>query len=708
MKLRTRRDEDMPLDEDMPTLATLPPELLYEIASRMPLTSLGRLGCTSRGFADTVRNAEEAWNALWAAATGCSARPQSVPARVATRCITSLEAAGWRPLPAPALPPPRQQPMNLVQARQRSQHGGIDGLNVAPRWREHACVLSCNGGRRLVVFGGRDAYVNHYFNDTWTCNHTGAWQRVANSGSAPSPRCFNSDAGGGRVVRSAGEQWALIFGGLCKPGHRDNQTWLLGPLDEPPERWAWLRVSQDEWIGYPPQARFHHTLTVVPGAEPGGAEDDQSSFVVLVGGHNRTIQPIFDMHVFTLRDSSFDWDDAEGDDSRRVAVRASWVAQPRDPQPPPRGFHSAAHWASPFWSSDIVIVCCGIGGSDGANAYYAPLGDAWAYDVCASEWIELPSLPEGAARSRAALAVCRHQLVLSGGCGDPASRADTAGGQGPLTPGIGFDDVWILSLLRTLSVHPTIEYSFTTLAGAAWERVVLPGVHRMAHINSSACALHGGAVLLILGGHDARCWPDQFGDLPGDSAWALHETEAIAIGKRATHPRTKLCSGGMPHYHSHEDDAVQARCEVFSAFYHKRVLVHGLRGQAHLNGAIGTLVGGRDMPVQAGPESRVGVALGPPHNTNVAVRRRNLQVSRCATLGETPVIVPPSVGDSDSAIWALTPALGRSGGEGQRLELGVELRNGIAVSRLSVLPGDAGPDEAGGGDAHAVLALDIV
>ena len=180
----------------------------------------------------------------------------------------------------------------------------------------------------------------------------------------------------------------------------------------------------------------------------------------------------------------------------------------------------------------------------------------------------------------------------------------------------------------------------------------------------------------------------------------------------------------MPHYHAHDAEAVRARCEVFLAAPHKRVLVHGLEGQPHLNGAIGTLVEGASSglvgasglgavaggsgassgpsPIQnSEPDSRVGVALGPPHNKNVAVRRRNLQVSRCATLGETPLIVPPSVGDdAGAAIWALTPSLGRDGGSrpGRPLPLpilsrGMELRNGIAVSRLSVLPTDGGVAE---------------
>ena len=67
------------------------------------------------------------------------------------------------------------------------------------------------------------------------------------------------------------------------------------------------------------------------------------------------------------------------------------------------------------------------------------LGDAWAYDVGGSYWVQLPSLPAGFARSRAALAVCRDQLLLSGGCAKtPFSETGSS-----FRPGEGFDDLWV-------------------------------------------------------------------------------------------------------------------------------------------------------------------------------------------------------------------------------------------------------------------------
>ena len=148
---------------------------------------------------------------------------------------------------------------------QVTRNGGINGNNVAPRWREHACVLICNAGRRLVMFGGRDAKSATYFADTWMADlQTGQWRRVAEGGPHPCARCFNSDAGGARVMRSGDEEWAVLFGGLCQPGYRDAQTWMLGPLEDEPEAWSWFRVAQDVVVGHCPCARFHHSMTLVP------------------------------------------------------------------------------------------------------------------------------------------------------------------------------------------------------------------------------------------------------------------------------------------------------------------------------------------------------------------------------------------------------------------------------------------------------------
>ena len=71
----------------------------------------------------------------------------------------------------------------------------------------------------------------------------------------------------------------------------------------------------------------------------------------MIGGHDRTISPLLDTHVFTLRDESFLRDES----SARNAAVATWHAVDPDgtgfeaaasPEPRPRGFHCAVHCAS--------------------------------------------------------------------------------------------------------------------------------------------------------------------------------------------------------------------------------------------------------------------------------------------------------------------------------------------------------------------------
>ena len=713
-------------DEHRPaSLEALPAELFTTLAAHLPLSALGRLSSVSRLCASLVNGATEAWDAAWFAATGECRCPPEISAREAVRCLTTLDTVRWDHLPAPALPPDvaarREYPLDYSS-------GGLNGSMVAPRWREHACALSCNGGRRLILFGGRDARSEPpmYLNDTWMCDlRTGAWMLVARGGPAPSPRCFNTDSGGGRVLRSGRreqqdedeeEEWAVIFGGLCQPGHRDAQTWLLGPLNETPEQWQWLPAMPDEWAGGFPEARFHHTLTVVP-RPPSSTESD---FLVMLGGHDRTIRPILSTHLFSLRDASFPWDD--DDDTRRRMATVSWVAQPRDPEPCPRGFHGACHWRDPRDDCPFVILSCGLGSPpyvQHVDGFVIPeaeqaLDDTYAFDMNSSEWLQLHArLPSGHARSRPALTVARDRLILAGGC-----RGCADPDRSTFAPGPVFDDVWLLDLQQAIG-HEA-DYRHAARAGVEWERCVLPTdrVHKAPHVNAMAHALHGGAAVLLLGGH----YPgkvDSFGDTQFGETWALHETAAIAIGPAAaaskpTHPQARMCTDGMPHFHDHSDEAVNARNGTLIARRSTRVLVHSLQGQRSLNGAVGTITGigyssdGRDgvmdIPnMMDEADSRVGVALGPPHNKSVAIRRRNLQASRCVALGDTPIIVQPSCADESACVWALTPAMGfarrvttMAAPKRHRKDHNEQMRNGIGVSRLTVLPWDAGAGSSGG------------
>ena len=110
----------------------------------------------------------------WRAATN-AAVPPNVAARTALKSITTLEDLHWKPLPAQ----PDGPDVGRINPGHYAHTGMVIGTTEAPRWREDAFVAVCNGGKRLVLFGGRDADHSIYFNDTWTCDlTTGEWLRV--------------------------------------------------------------------------------------------------------------------------------------------------------------------------------------------------------------------------------------------------------------------------------------------------------------------------------------------------------------------------------------------------------------------------------------------------------------------------------------------------------------------------------------------------
>jgi len=686
------------MSDETPTLESLTPELFALVSRQTGAVGLSRLARVSHQLGVRVQEAEDSWASVWVDETCSCKKPLAGPAREALRATTTLERVHWSSLPLP----PQSSEMLSAATLQWSESmlsfaesGKLASQQEAPRWRQHACVLSCNGGESLVMFGGRDINGVLYFSDTWACDvQSGVWQQVAAHGRGPSPRCFNSDAaGGGRVLCSGDEEWAVIFGGLCQPGHRDNQTWLLGPLNEPPAEWSWLPTRPDEWMGRPPQARFHHTLTVVPRCQ--STEDD---FLVMVGGHNRLIQPILDMHVLSLRDATFHWPDHDRLPERRIGATVTWVAQPREPQPPARGFHVAACWTSP-WCTDFLVVSCGVGTTNGGQFqgdvdgdFVTALGDTWLFDMDQSSWVQLIAQLQPP-RSRAASTIVRGQVVICGGCRQESSVS--------LAPGEALNDVWLLDLLCAVQYDGPPAYSVSAV-DQPWVRCVLPidSAERPVHIGASAMALYGGRVLLVLGGHGRSAPADQFGDLPAETAWALHESQAVGFSGGTTlaidhgsrwlgchdqaasesMPRpfaAALVSRGLAHY-AGEETAGEAEERVTSwlAVEGMRVLIHGLGAQAHLNGAVGTVV---DRVPRAGPaDARVGVQLGPPHNRGVKVRRSNLQPS--TRFGEQSMVAVPDRDNPDTVV-ALTPSMSQS----RQSRVSAELRSGIVLQRFAIM-----------------------
>ena len=703
--------------DEPPSLETLPEELFVCVAAQLrEHSSLGCLARTSHSFHQRVSRADEAWQAAWRLLTDGSAMP-AIPAHQAVRGLATLDAAHWSQLP----PPPDEPADEPVDESELIKSGRTLGA-AAPRWREHACVLTCNKGRTLVLFGGRDIDKKIYFNDTWACDvRAGTWERVATAGrEIPKLRCFNSDAGGARVLRHGGEEWAVLFGGLCRPGYRDHLTFLLGPLNEPPRTWRWMLSHPGQ---RPPQARFHHTLTVAPRVASfdcdGGVNDGSTSDDTLwmVGGHNRMIQPILDMHWLSLHLARFECLAPTGSEAeatsasggasggsqpheqQRVGVEVEWQRAPSQAAqmpagvPPPRGFHVAAHWrptpgdlgaGAVVGKRGYLVVSGGLGlrGEGGGHGDFDlevfPLADTFVYDLDRKEWEGLRCehpLP----RSRAAGCVVRNRwLAIAGGCRQASGDA--------MEPGAPYNDLWLLDLVSNL---------FGEVAGTVgWERCGLPSdwVARPPHVGSSCFPVHGGAVLLILGGHHTSGQgrsdeADQFGDASGRRSLALHESQAIAlrVGGEAR-PRistgaVQLVTAGVPCYR--EGSGVEGGGRTTETIFGagERVLLHGLTGAPELNGAIGVTT---DYSALHGDvDTRVGVRIDgpPPHGgREVSVKRRNLRPS-CSY--EQPMLAMPAPADAETpgAVLALTPALGQWRG----LEMQDQLRNGIVLNRLSVL-----------------------
>ncbi len=241
------------------------------------------------------------------------------------------------------------------------------------------------------------------------------------------------------------------------------------------------------------------------------------------------------------------------------------------------------------------------------------LGDTWLLDDRNGEWLDLRARLEP--RRSATVAVTRgSKLVLCGGCRTPSVLE--------MTPGAAFNEVWVLDL--EMALLAARAFGGVGVGGVEWERCSAPSgrVPRCPRMGAKAHTLHGGAVLLVLGGHDTsrerggRPPSDQFGDVTIERAIALHETDAYALTRAAGgapgRARTAaLATAGLPQaawgFFSHR--AVTMRAEGWSATQGHRVLVHGLAGQPELNGAVGTIISGSADFGRA--DDRVGVQAPP-------------------------------------------------------------------------------------------------
>ena len=634
-------------------LSCLAPELILLILRHIPsLAHRGNLGCTNRMLAALLAS-EEAWSDAWQARFGACARDDP---RTSLRALRKLDAVKWLALPS---------------------------NNEEPRWRQHFAAVTT--GRYIIVFGGESGSNEIVFGArdyTHAYDLTrGTWHAVAQDCPHPRVRRFNADAGGGRVIRegesrrsgSDGRAWACFFGGHRLNGPRDNETWLLGPLDSslPPERWRWLEVQGDGRPQSParPTTRFHHTLTVLPGGV------DDADLLVVCGGHDFAQRPIWDMAVLTMDDVAFVWESDHDVPAPPVAVhQLGWTRQERPLQPCPRAHHAAC-----AWQRDAGRMACFIvhGGTIGnmVDPYYAPKSDTWLMDPVTNEWTRLDVTGAGARDVRGAMEVVRDQLIFLSNGEDPL---DLNGAEGLMTLDLRSPRHWVHARmgasLREGTMHPTL----------------MP------------CA--GGDVLLVFGGAYPRSGYDldDFGD-PEDGFLGLHETRvlrtsALSDERPADWPTTEaaiVATSGLPVQTASSEpawdvmgdgDRVLADGEVVSAHGRAsdRFLLHNLEKQPALNGLIGTAVEAR----RASGNDRVRLEVA-NRSRFIRARRSNLVPS----YGPHPTLLLPGE-DGMSAIALhcstvhgddsieLGGSYANSGGIRIRPDFGGKIR----ATRLSLLP----------------------
>lgn len=561
------------------SLPSLPAELLSSLCAHLPLESVGRLACVCREMRDTLAT-DDAWRQTLEL-LGAPAWPA---ARHAVRSLLTLSEAQWKlACPAAADDGGAQRKGEAGAASLES----LDGCDP-PRARQHSAFVSCCGGQCVVLFGGqlstqvREGY--GVVGQTFAYDVSGRRWYSAPSGPHVSPRArtFSADDGGARVLRdAAGREWLCIFGGLVShpvfPGrvsYRDNETWLLGPLGPAATvaKWRWVQIQEDGAVQSParPRARFHHTLTTVPGV---GVNDADRLWVF--GGNDRNLQPICEAAFLTLDpdigrllernltvdapDNSAipDSDEPHAHDGEFLSAvdrlgsstRWSfplWPDVPVDDVYPPRWqppIEARADHSAAFWPAGRRLIV--VGGRHGSDM---PVQlDCLAIEVDraarndkprqpndpSTQWTDedaaltpLPSLPT--ARACASLSICGDWAILCGGIRQSHSRPESY---------VHATDVLVLDLAHAVShgdsAVPRGPSDTATLSRkpkrsqGRWAQLNLqPSVPRC---KPFLVPILASRMVLVLGGYEYNAPDlDRYGD-PTSGHLALHETVGVAL-----------------------------------------------------------------------------------------------------------------------------------------------------------------------------------
>lgn len=469
-------------------------ELLELIAAELSaVIDIGNFACVCRSFAHVVQSGH-VWRAALMRAGGSPPAGGGCPRR-SLRQLTMLDSPWWD-----------------CDSDGHFAPGG-------PCARTQMAAFACLGGQVLVVFGGAALHGNEprFRSDCWaldlsTETHPSGsmpalrrqWYRVAEHEVGPSPRIVSAESAAGAVLRDArGAEFIVLHGGLLSEGHRDNETWLLGPIGPAHEasRWRWSKLSERRRC---PPARFHHCLTVM-GSERRGRRRQPAlggTALCISGGHDHMLRPLLGVHVLSLRAvdlcaSAAFRDDAPQPDcggtggmaparrARELPLNVQWqrddsLSQLRSARaaskPAARAHHAAAAWGR-------YLVLCG-----GQLGLGACLSDTWLLDTVLGGWAQLPAhLPSGG-RARAAATVSGDILLL---CGGESPHPTLHGVSEHLA------DLWALNL--GAPVH-----GWSRLSDQHTPSVPRPLGPRGLYVSASLAALHAGRTLLLFGGRSHR------------------------------------------------------------------------------------------------------------------------------------------------------------------------------------------------------------
>lgn len=607
--------------EDVPhCLSSLPAEILVLIGgSRVRET--GRLACTCRTLSEVFSS-----DAAFASALRSLVPSETsvTNARAALRSLTRLDYVEWTVLENDDISSPTY-PSDIRRF-------------VAPGSQHHACF--CHGST-LIVFGGHHGPTKQHSDATWALDvRSGTWYEAAVASERPGRRSFNADAGGcgGILHDAASRAWLILFSG-SRPGMRDNETWMLGPLGPAAgaASWRWHEVQADGRTQSPerPSPRFHATMTVVQEAMANGQHRDA---LLLYGGHNFRIEPIEEAYVLSLHGLDLRACSSGGEAETALSAAAA-AGQPPSPLPPPpqslagleriawqswdaaddgEGPEARARHTAVFWPpSRGYVVLGGISEEQQHDTSVwisrGPFVDGHA------AWQELPSMHTADAH----LDYC-HDV-----------------------PAVVLSSERLLVTSVDLHSPSQLRPVFLLLEPSPWRWSICRTVGEPPRGLRYACRASLTVVdtFLIWGGHDGSAI-NHFDD-PQDGYFAPHEARvARLLPPSEMEPGPVLrfgrCSGGEPPNlrHSEGETTSWLLSRVISRqglANCREVLLHGLQGRADLNGTVGTLLSNKPTndryQIDVGTADEKNVVLVKPANLCPGTSRTAPTITWCAELG---------------------------------------------------------------------------